>query len=284
ELPFTVTFGWREQGVMARALPKTTELYQFEDREGNAVSLPTRGIMLSQGLAQSLGVNEGGEVELSSYLTGDRPQSLPVVAVVAQYLGSGLYLSLDQMERLTGQKDSYSGAVLASGADIKSTFQNMANIESIYSQSDLVDTFAEYMGLIMASASFIVLLGGVLGFAILYNTTSVSIAERQREFSSLRVLGYSRTEIFRLIVRENSLALAMGLLAGAPLGKGMVVLMMTAVTGSTPDLFYFPTTIKPSAYIIAAALVIGFMVLTLLAVGRKVGRLDFLEALATQLT
>ncbi|NMA55202.1 MAG: ABC transporter permease [Firmicutes bacterium] len=283
ELPFELTYGWHRQSVLARALPRTSQLYCFEDQEGNLVSLPSRGVLLSQGLANSLGVKRGSVVELSSYITGGQSYLVPVTAVVAQYLGSGLYLSLKQMERLTGQKGTFTGVVLTSSDDVKGMFQNMANIESICSRTDLADTFSEYMGVIITSASFMICLGGLLGFSILYNTTSVSIAEREREFSSLRVLGYFKPEIFRLIIRENAIATAAGLIIGAPLGKGIVVIMMNAVTGSTPELFYFPATIKPSAYFIAAGLVIGFMILTLLAIGRKVNRLDFLQALSSRL-
>ncbi|MGI6130137.1 MAG: ABC transporter permease, partial [bacterium] len=284
ELPFQVVRGWREQTVLARALPRATVLYRFEDQEGNIVSLPAEGILLSQGLAKSIGVDRGDMVELSSYATGGQSHLVPVKAVVTQYLGSGMYMSLNQMERLTRQKDTFSGVVLSSAADIKATFQNMANIESIYSSADLVNTFSEYMGLIIASAGFMILLGGLLGFAILYNTTSVSIAEREREFSSLRVLGFTQKEIFQLVTRENAIALVAGLIMGAPLGKTMVVLMINAVAGSTGEMFYFPTAISPGAYLITAGLVTGFMVLTLAAVRQKVRRLNFLEALSSRLT
>ena len=284
ELPFLVSRGWREQTVLARALPRTTELYQFEDQRGYAISLPAKGILLSQGFAQSLGVGPGDMLEMSSYATADRSYQVCVQGVINQYLGSGLYMSLEQLARLTGQKDTLSGVVLKSSANVKDVFRDMGNIESIQSSADLVSTFSEYLNMIIASAGFIVFLGGVLGFAILYNTTSVSIAERKRELSSLRVLGYSQQEIFALIMRENGLALALGLIVGAPLGKSMIVAVINAVIGSAGDLLYFPTDIKLSGYVLAAALVIAFMALTMLTVRRKILKLNFLEALSSRLT
>lgn len=285
ELPFQLVRGWREQAILARALPKTTGLYRFENEEGSIVKLPAEGIFLSQGFARSIGVKAGDMVELSSYVTGGQAHPVPVKAVVKQYLGSGLYMSLDQLERLTRQRDTFSGVVLNSSADIKETFQGMANIESVYSNADLVDTFSEYMGMITASASFIVFLGGLLGFAILYNTSSVSIAERKRELSSLRVLGFSQKEVFQLIIRENAIALLVGMIMGAPLGKAMIVGMMSAIfAGSAGEMFYFPTDITPGAYLLTAVLVAGFMALTLTVVRQKVNRLNFLEALSSRLT
>ena len=282
ELPFELTYGWHRQSVCSGHCPGHLSYTALKIRKVTLFRCPAGGFAVSR-IGQLLRGKAGQRGRASSYITGDQSYLVPVTAVVAQYLGSGLYLSLKQMERLTGQKGTFTGVVLTSSDDVKGMFQNMANIESICSRTDLADTFSEYMGVIITSASFMICLGGLLGFSILYNTTSVSIAEREREFSSLRVLGYFKPEIFRLIIRENAIATAAGLIIGAPLGKGIVVIMMNAVTGSTPELFYFPATIKPSAYFIAAGLVIGFMILTLLAIGRKVNRLDFLQALSSRL-
>ncbi|HHV07489.1 MAG TPA: FtsX-like permease family protein [Firmicutes bacterium] len=284
ELPFQVTRGWREQTLLARALPTTTELQRFEDEEGNFIPLPAHGIFLSRGLAESLGVSRGDLVEMSSYVTGGKTHLVPVKAVVTQYLGSGLYMSLEQMERLTGQKETFSGVILSSSDDIKRAFQSMGNIESVYSSGDLTDIFSEYLGMMITYITVLVFVAGLLGFAILYNTTSVSIAERSREFSSLRVLGFSQKEIFQLVTRENLFALLAGLISGAPLGKGLVVLMIQAMLAGGDEMFYFTTDISPGAYLLAAVLSILIMVLTLAAVWQKVRKLNFLEALSSRLT
>ena len=199
-----------------------------------------------------MGVSRGDLVEMSSYVTGGKTHLVPVKAVVTQYLGSGLYMSLEQMERLTGQKETFSGVILSSSDDIKRAFQSMGNIESVYSSGDLTDIFSEYLGMMITYITVLVFVAGLLGFAILYNTTSVSIAERSREFSSLRVLGFSQKEIFQLVTRENLFALLAGLISGAPLGKGLVVLMIQAMLAGGDEMFYFTTDISPGAYLLAA--------------------------------
>ena len=99
------------------------------------------------------------------------------------------------------------------------------------------------------------------------------------------MLGFSHREIFQLIIRENAIALVVGLIVGAPLGKAMIVGMMNAIfSGTTGEMFYFPTDITAGTYLSTAALVSGFMLLTLITVRRKVRRLNFLEALSVRLT
>ncbi len=76
-----------------------------------------------------------------------------------------------------------------------------------------------------------------------------------------------------------------GLISGAPLGKGLVVLMIQAMLAGGDEMFYFTTDISPpGAYLLAAVLSILIMVLTLAAVWQKVRKLNFLEALSSRLT
>lgn len=281
EYPFKVVRGWREEAVVARALPLGSELYRFEDEEGNLVPLPRAGVLLSQYLAEALRVQPGDLVELSSYAMRGEKRLVPVKAVIKQYLGSGMYMSLDQLQRLTGQAENYSGVVLTSSEDVNAILKSAGNVVAVYSSHDLRSIYEQYASLLIASITVMVLAGGLLGFAILLNTTNVSITERIREFSALRVLGFSREEVYGLVLRENAVALLLGLLGGIPLGRSLTVLVAMGVNG---ELFYLPTGIKPGAYLITGFLVVFFTALVMGAVWLRVRRVNFLEALSSRLT
>ena len=87
-----------------------------------------------------------------------------------------------------------------------------------------------------------------------------------------------------MVSRENLLALLAGLVGGAPLGKGLVVLVIRAMLAESGEMFDFPTDISAGAYLLAAVLSVLIMVLTLAAVWQKVRKLNFLEALSSRLT
>ncbi|MFO8060946.1 MAG: ABC transporter permease [Bacillota bacterium] len=281
ELPFKITSGWRKESVLVRALPERANLQRFEDEQGRLIGVPGSGILISGYLGKQLGVKAGDEVILSSHADGDREHSVRVRAVISQYMGSGAYVSLDQMRRLTGEVDTYSGALIKSPADVRTRLANSGNVISVFSSSDIVEAFNDYMGLLIVSYSSLVLIGGILGFAILFNTASVSISERAREFSSMRVMGYDRKDVYRVILRENILAWIIGTILGVPVARGLTVLVSTMLQS---EMFYFPAVVSPVAYAITAVLVTIFTASVMAAVWVRIKKLNLLEALSSRLT
>ena len=78
---------------------------------------------------------------------------------------------------------------------------------------------------------FLLGFGGVallVGAFVIFNTLSITVAQRTREFATLRTLGGSRRQVMRSVVAEGFaiglIASVLGLLAGIGLAKGMVAL------------------------------------------------------------
>ena len=78
---------------------------------------------------------------------------------------------------------------------------------------------------------FLLGFGGIsllVGAFVIFNTLSITVAQRTREFATLRTLGGSRKQVMRTVVLEGGviglLASVLGLLAGIGLAKGMVAL------------------------------------------------------------
>jgi putative ABC transport system permease protein len=74
--------------------------------------------------------------------------------------------------------------------------------------------------------------GGIallVGAFVIFNTLSITVAQRTREFATLRTLGASRKQVKRSVVLEGLViglvASATGLVAGIGIAKGMVALM-----------------------------------------------------------
>ncbi|MFO7941166.1 MAG: FtsX-like permease family protein [Bacillota bacterium] len=281
EYPVVVRRGWREEELLARGLPQRSQLYRFESPGGETVEIPSRGILMSDYIADELGVESGDSVQLTSPMFGDLDRSVEVRAVIAQYLGSGIYCSTEEMFRLLGEGPGFNGALLKSGDDVAESLGGTEGIATIHSTDDLVDGFMQYMDLFFAELIVMIGVGGILGFAILFNTISTSVTERRREIASLRVLGYSREEVFGLLVKENSLAVILGLILGAPVAHGFIYLLGYYFNS---ELFVLPLIITPTSYALALVLTVGFAIATLYAVRVRVWNMGFLEALSSRLS
>ena len=68
----------------------------------------------------------------------------------------------------------------------------------------------------------------LVGAFVIFNTLSITVAQRTREFATLRTLGGSRKQVMRTVVLEGAviglLASVLGLLAGIGMAKGMMAL------------------------------------------------------------
>jgi putative ABC transport system permease protein len=119
----------------------------------------------------------------------------------------------------------------------------------------------------------------VLGFGVAYNSTRIALSERGRELATLRVLGFSRAETAYILLGEVallvSLALPVGCLLGTLLARLMAEMFRT-------ELYRVPLTIDPSTYATAVLVAIGSAAASAAVVGRRIARLDLVEALKTR--
>jgi putative ABC transport system permease protein len=95
-------------------------------------------------------------------------------------------------------------------------------------RADAADTksFMRFMQYFLLAFAVIAL---VVGGFVIFNTLSITVAQRAREFATLRTLGASRRQILRSVLLEGAvigaLASLTGLAAGVVLAKGLSALM-----------------------------------------------------------
>ncbi|MDY0235557.1 MAG: FtsX-like permease family protein [Gudongella sp.] len=281
ELPFELSNGWKKKSLSVIAVNSDTSMYDFTDLNGQEVFLPKRGIVLSQITADILDVDIGDTISIRSFLPQIDEKQIEVKAIVKQYLGANAYMDIELMYKIIEDKGVVTGALIKSDAQIVEDLKDVKNIGSVQSAQDMQDTLLEYMNTIIASMGIMMIFGGVLGFAIVYNITIVSISERIMEFSSLRILGFEKKQIFRLIWRENALMTIFGIILGIPLGYIMTLAIVTAVS---TEMFVIPAIITPSIYIFSGVATILFVVIAQLATYRKITNLNFIDALKTRIS
>ena len=80
--------------------------------------------------------------------------------------------------------------------------------------------------------TFLLVFGGIallVGAFVIFNTLSITVAQRTRELATLRTLGASRKQVMRSVVVEGLVlgivASAIGLVVGYGIAKGMIVLV-----------------------------------------------------------
>jgi putative ABC transport system permease protein len=118
-----------------------------------------------------------------------------------------------------------------------------------------------------------------IAFGVVYNSARISLSERSRELSSLRVLGYTRGEIAYILLGELGLITLAAIPLGFVVGYWICAYVAQAVSS---DLYRVPVIIQLSTYAQAASVVLFSAVISGLIVRRKLNHLDLVEVLKTR--
>lgn len=279
--PFEVKLGWRSKVVEVIGVRPDTQFYYFSERSGNRLKVPKNGILLSGSLAKVLDAKTGDTVILKSFIPDRKDRSYRVTGLVDQVLGLNAYMALDTMQSELLEPGWVTGAMLKTDGDIKQSLKKWKNIATVQSTADLIAIFQQFLTITLFSIGILVLFSFVLGFAIVYNTTMMTIHEREMEFSSLRVMGFGNDDIFKLILKENLLMVLLGLILGAPLGWWMVQSMYDSLS---TELYTLKTYDDPFSFLISGGLTIIFVFMAQAATYGRIKNLDFIEALKNRMS
>lgn len=243
---------------------------------GQSDTLPNDGIIITEKLADVMGVQEGDMITIS--LPGDvHPLKITVVRLVPMGMGQGLYLSADIWESF-GKGAFMPTALLIKGPsanciDYLNRLDEVERIDSIASQQEKTMTGMQSMiSITVLMAAFAL----ILAFVVLYNMGILNFGERSREFATLKVLGYHQREIRSLILRENALISCMGIVLGIWPGLWLTTLVMRA---SEPEDMVLSPFVSVLSVCIACGLTLAFSLMIQRLLTRKVKTIDMVEAL-----
>jgi putative ABC transport system permease protein len=201
-VPARLRAGTRYRTLAITGLPPAPQLTRVIDRSRGAIELPPDGLLLSQMLADVLGVAVGDTISVE-VLEGRRPaRELTVAALVDDRIGLQAYMRLEPLRRMLHEGDSVSSIALTMDPAARDRFyaavKTMPAIAGVAMRDTALQNFRDTMAEHMDLSIFInVIFAAIIAFGVVYNSARVSLSERSRELASLRVLGFTRAEISR---------------------------------------------------------------------------------------
>lgn len=281
DYPFEIKYRWKTQVVNFIGLKSDTKLYNLNDIDGNKIELTKDGVYITESIQRILGAEKGDKLNIKNFIPERDDVDLLVMGVVKQGLGSNCYMDIDFMREVFLDKGYTNSFIVKSSKDIRSQLEKFTNVESVKSLDDMKSIFMEFLDLTIYSISIMLMFGGILGFVIVYNTNVININERKLEFSSMRVMGFTKKEIFRFVIRENIFVTLFGIIVGIPISKVLVIGISNAVSS---ELFVLNKDIDIATYVNSGIITICFVVFALLFTRIKLKKLNFMEALKNRTT
>ncbi|MCE5211296.1 MAG: ABC transporter permease [Deltaproteobacteria bacterium] len=283
-VPVKLNFGHRSYKTVINGIEPDSRLSLLLDKNLKTIPVPSSGILLTDYLGKILGVKAGDMLTVEALEGSKAVRQVPVVALAKQYLGVMGYMDLKALNRLMNEGEAISGAYLVTDEKYREklfrSFVEMPRVSEIVIRKNEIRNVYDVMAKGMLFFTFIAtIMACSIAFGVVYNSARISLSERSRELSSLRVLGYTRGEIAYILLGELALITLIAIPLGFVVGYWLCAYIANSLAS---DLFRVPMIIEMSTYAQAAAVVIFSALVSGLIVRYKLNHLDLVEVLKTR--
>ena len=272
----------RRQGIIG-VLP-APDLDRVLDTGLRPAVVPSDGLVLSSTLADVLEVGPGEVVSVEVLEARRTRVDIRVAQVVETYLGAPAYMEIGALNALLEEGPRMNGVnVLLDPAHLAAFYREVKETPAIAGTALLADAVrtmrATIAETIYIMVGFFVGFASVIAFGVVYNSARISLSERARELASMRVLGFSRAEVSRILLGEIAVLTGIALPVGCAIGYGISWLLTLAISN---ELYRLPLVVDRSTYGISMLFVVLASAVSGLIVRRRLDHLDLIAVLKTR--
>lgn len=200
---------------------------------------------------------------------------LYVYDIVDNYVGHYIYLNEHYYKKIFNKEIMYN-AYLTKNTFDKSVKLTDYNILMANNTKDISNQFKLFITSLNKIIILIIALAAGLGFLVLYNLTSINLAERKREVATFKVLGFHSREISKFVFRETIILSFIGLIVGIPLGN---ILHKYIIFTAETDNILFLKSVSILSYLKTAFAIFIFTLIVGLVINKNLKKINMIESL-----
>lgn len=245
------------------------------EKTGEKLGL-SNGVVLTEKLAQLAGVSVGDNFTIDG-------KTFKVGAITEHYVGHFVYMNQATYEEIYGQapkmntylvqlKDKSEGNT----ERVAGEFMDQAAVSGLVQNASTIQLFESFANSLNHTMAILVLVSVLLAIVILYNLTNINVAERIRELSTIKVLGFHNKEVTLYIYRETILLSLIGMIVGLVSGFYLHQFLIQMIA---PGTFRFQPKVGWEVYLIPILAVSVILTILGFFVNHYLRKVDMLEAL-----
>lgn len=271
--------GGRDKQSITMMVTERTDLSPFVTlaylQKGEPLSLK-KGVIISSKLAQLAGVTDGDQLTIDGH-------SFKVAGITENYVGHFIYMDQTTYQKIYGKKapensylvqlqDSSQQQVQAVSRDMMA----LAAVKGVSQNASMISLFNSVAKSLDKTMMILVVVSILLAIVILYNLTHINVAERIRELSTIKVLGFHNQEVTLYIYRETILLSIIGILLG--LGGGYYLHQFLIAMIAPAAILFYPQ-VGLGVYLFPVGGIVLLLILLGIYVDYYLRKVDMLEAL-----
>ena len=236
----------------------------------------TDGAVVSQKLAQLAGVTVGDKLELDG-------KEIRVSAISENYVGHFVYLNRKTYEQVYGISPKNNTYLVKLKEPTPSNtekeaaaFMKKTAVSGVIQNATAIHLFESVANSLNKTMAILILVSVLLAIVILYNLTNINVAERIRELSTIKVLGFHNKEVTLYIYRETMVLSFVGIVLGLVAGYYLHQFLIQMISPAT--ILFYPR-VSWEVYALPIVAVTVILALLGLFVNHHLRKVDMLEAL-----
>ena len=245
------------------------------EKNGEKLSL-YNGVVLTEKLAQLAGVSVGDNFTIDG-------KTFKVGAITEHYVGHFVYMNQATYEEIYGKapkmntylvqlKDKSEGNT----ERVAGEFMDQTAVSGLVQNASTIQLFESFANSLNHTMAILVLVSVLLAIVILYNLTNINVAERIRELSTIKVLGFHNKEVTLYIYRETIILSLIGMIVGLVSGFYLHQFLIQMIA---PGTFRFQPKVGWEVYLIPILAVSVILTILGVFVNHYLRKVDMLEAL-----
>ncbi len=281
-VPVRLRHGSRQYRLGIMGLPAVPRLYRVLDDSEAPVELPSRGgLTISRKLAEILDIGPGQKLTVE-VLEGRRGvYDVTINAVFPDYTNPGAYMNRQQLHRLLAEGERLSGAfLLADPALLNDMYSRVKQTPAIAGVLDKNAAMKNFKSTIAENTWYMrvmnAMFAAIISFGVIYNCALIILAEQSRDLATLRIMGFYRHEVSRILLGELAIITLLAIPIGLPIGYGFACLATLALDTETHR---FPLVVNRSTYAWSICVILATAIASSLYVRRKLNGLDLIAVM-----
>ncbi len=243
---------------------------RFIGEDNEFAALPAEGAFICERIAKKQGLKTGDSFTFSPF--GSSESYTCKVSGIVRSLTESIVLSEESAEKL---KLEYKINTLYSKQTEIEPSESILNTQT---KKSIIDSFDTFMKIMHVMIWLLIIAAAVLGVVVLYDLGVMSYTERFREMATLKVIGFKDRKIGRLLIGQNMLLTAVGIILGIPAALGVLKFLIVNLAKE----YELRINVSALSFIISIALVLGVSLIVALMIARKNKKIDMVEALKAQ--
>lgn len=247
-------------------------LVRFQNENGKFIKVnKNNGVYITRKLADQKNLKVGNTIKWHIYGVNKYYES-KIVGLTKDPQVQNLTMTKEYLESLD---IDYKPDSLYTNTDLKG-IKDIKNVSLVQDINELKNSLESMLSMMKSMIMLIIVFAVGLGAIIIYNMGILSYSEKQYQFATLKVLGFSNKKIKKIFVQQNNWITVLSIIIGLPTGYYMTSWIFKSVIADNYD---FSAYINLSTYLIA---IIGTILVSTIVsrmLSKKVNKIDMVSSL-----